>query len=181
MVRIGIDVGGTFTDFILMNEDDGAIRFFKVPSTPGDPSEAIESGLRQLMADAGVDAREGRLSRPWHDCRDQHRHRAQGRAHRPVDHQGVPRRARTRAAGPAIPSTTTACASPRRWFRASAGPRSTSASARKARRCGRSTRRRSKRPCSPSGRAGRGGRDLLPALLPRRRSTKRKRAAPFSA
>ena len=55
MVRIGIDVGGTFTDFILMNEDDGAIRFFKVPSTPGDPSEAIESGLIQLMADAGVD------------------------------------------------------------------------------------------------------------------------------
>ena len=38
-----------------MNEDDGAIRFFKVPSTPGDPSEAIESGLLQLMADAGVD------------------------------------------------------------------------------------------------------------------------------
>ena len=55
MVRIGIDVGGTFTDFILMNEDDGAIRFFKVPSTPGDPSEAIKSGLIQLMADAGVD------------------------------------------------------------------------------------------------------------------------------
>lgn len=54
MIRIGIDVGGTFTDFILMDEADGAIRFYKVPSTPGDPSEAIENGLRQLMDLAGV-------------------------------------------------------------------------------------------------------------------------------
>jgi N-methylhydantoinase A len=56
MVRIGIDVGGTFTDFILMDEADGALRFYKCPSTPGDPSEAIETGLRQLLAEAGVEA-----------------------------------------------------------------------------------------------------------------------------
>ena len=54
MVRIGVDVGGTFTDFILMDENDGAVRFYKVPSTPSDPSQAIENGLRQLLDLAGV-------------------------------------------------------------------------------------------------------------------------------
>lgn len=54
MVRIGVDVGGTFTDFILMDESDGAVRFYKVPSTPSDPSQAIENGLRQLLDLAGV-------------------------------------------------------------------------------------------------------------------------------
>ncbi|MHB2165899.1 hydantoinase/oxoprolinase family protein [Alsobacter sp. R-9] len=53
MLRIGLDVGGTFTDFILMDEADGTIRYFKVPSTPSDPSEAIENGLRQLLDLAG--------------------------------------------------------------------------------------------------------------------------------
>ncbi len=54
MLRIGIDVGGTFTDFILMDEADGGIRFHKVPSTPSDPSMAIETGLRQLIDMAGA-------------------------------------------------------------------------------------------------------------------------------
>lgn len=49
MYRIGVDVGGTFTDFTLLDDSDGAVRFFKVPSTPRDPSEAIEDGLRQML------------------------------------------------------------------------------------------------------------------------------------
>jgi len=49
MYRIGIDVGGTFTDFTLLEQDGGAVHFFKVPSTPHDPSEAIETGLRLLL------------------------------------------------------------------------------------------------------------------------------------
>jgi N-methylhydantoinase A len=58
MYRIGVDVGGTFTDFTLLDERDGAIRFFKVPSTPSDPSEAIENGLRQMLAEFALAARE---------------------------------------------------------------------------------------------------------------------------
>ena len=46
MVRVGIDVGGTFTDLMLV--DDGAITVHKVPSTPGDPSVATMQGLREL-------------------------------------------------------------------------------------------------------------------------------------
>src|SRR5947209_964800 len=49
MFRIGIDVGGTFTDFTLINERDGTVHFHKVPSTPADPSEAIASGIADLM------------------------------------------------------------------------------------------------------------------------------------
>lgn len=50
MYRIGVDVGGTFTDFTVHDDSDGTIRFFKVPSTPGDPSEAIENGLAEMFA-----------------------------------------------------------------------------------------------------------------------------------
>ena len=48
--KIGIDVGGTFTDFLLMGED-GAAEIFKVLSTPDDPSLAVLDGLAR-MADA---------------------------------------------------------------------------------------------------------------------------------
>jgi N-methylhydantoinase A len=54
MYRIGVDVGGTFTDFTLHDDRDGGVRFFKVPSTPHDPSEAIESGLVQMLASFGM-------------------------------------------------------------------------------------------------------------------------------
>ncbi|CAM4134875.1 hydantoinase/oxoprolinase family protein [Bordetella tumulicola] len=49
MYRIGIDVGGTFTDFTLVNSQTGEVAFFKVPSTPHDPSEAIHQGIAGLM------------------------------------------------------------------------------------------------------------------------------------
>src|SRR5689334_19491370 len=51
MYRIGFDVGGTFTDFTLHNTATGELRHFKVASTPTDPSEAIETGLRSLIAE----------------------------------------------------------------------------------------------------------------------------------
>jgi N-methylhydantoinase A/oxoprolinase/acetone carboxylase beta subunit len=51
MVRVGIDVGGTFTDLMLV--DDGAITVHKVPSTPADPSVATMGGLRELCELAG--------------------------------------------------------------------------------------------------------------------------------
>jgi N-methylhydantoinase A len=47
MAKIGIDAGGTFTDFVLY--DDDGIRTVKVPSTPQDPSRAIIEGLDRLF------------------------------------------------------------------------------------------------------------------------------------
>ena len=46
--KIGVDVGGTFTDFTLLNENTGELKFHKVPSTPEDPSQAIDRGLSEL-------------------------------------------------------------------------------------------------------------------------------------
>ncbi len=54
MYRIGIDVGGTFTDFTMIDEGTGQVHFHKVPSTPHDPSEAIAQGIAGLLADQGV-------------------------------------------------------------------------------------------------------------------------------
>jgi N-methylhydantoinase A len=43
---VGVDTGGTFTDFVV--SDDGVLRVHKVLSTPGNPAEAILRGLREL-------------------------------------------------------------------------------------------------------------------------------------
>jgi N-methylhydantoinase A len=42
--RVGVDIGGTFTDFVVQDPESGA-RVLKVPSTPDDPSRAVENGL----------------------------------------------------------------------------------------------------------------------------------------
>jgi len=52
--RVGFDVGGTFTDFTLLAEHTGALHYFKVPSTPHDPSEAIQAGVAHLMRELDI-------------------------------------------------------------------------------------------------------------------------------
>ena len=49
MFRIGVDVGGTFTDFTISNSVSGENLFFKLPSTPADPSDAIVDGIAQIL------------------------------------------------------------------------------------------------------------------------------------
>ena len=49
MYKIGIDVGGTFTDFVVVGETGGP-RFFKTPTTPDDPSLGVMTGLREAAA-----------------------------------------------------------------------------------------------------------------------------------
>jgi N-methylhydantoinase A len=53
-VRVGVDVGGTFTDFVFVH-DDGRISYHKTPSTPDDPSRAILEGL-SVVAGADIEA-----------------------------------------------------------------------------------------------------------------------------
>src|SRR5829696_2859752 len=55
--RIGVDVGGTFTDFAVLNADTGALLVEKVPTTPGNPATGIVNGLERLL-DHGVAAGE---------------------------------------------------------------------------------------------------------------------------
>ena len=54
MYRIGIDVGGTFTDFTMIDEQAGTVHFHKVPSTPDDPSRAIAEGVGQMLENHAV-------------------------------------------------------------------------------------------------------------------------------
>lgn len=51
-MRVGVDTGGTFTDFVFWQ--NGRLEVFKLPSTPSDPSLAIRQGLEQVAAQTGV-------------------------------------------------------------------------------------------------------------------------------
>lgn len=52
-LRIGIDVGGTFTDFVLVDVESGRLTYHKEPSTPRDPAQAVTRGTAALIAHAG--------------------------------------------------------------------------------------------------------------------------------
>lgn len=58
MYRIGLDVGGTFTDFVVQDLDSGRLHNFKVSSTNDDPSRAIEEGVGHAINVLGVPADE---------------------------------------------------------------------------------------------------------------------------
>ena len=53
--RVGVDVGGTFTDFYVLDETGGAVLTGKRPSTPEDPARAIIEGLQALASRHGID------------------------------------------------------------------------------------------------------------------------------
>lgn len=55
--RLGIDAGGTFTDFILADKKGGT-RIFKVLSTPTEPTKAIKNGLALITEETGLAAQE---------------------------------------------------------------------------------------------------------------------------
>src|SRR5215475_9539125 len=55
---LGIDIGGTFTDFALYDTASGALIGLKVPSTPAAFAEAVRDGLDQLAREHGIDPRE---------------------------------------------------------------------------------------------------------------------------
>jgi N-methylhydantoinase A len=55
-VRVGVDTGGTFTDFVFQTPE--GLRVFKIASTPADPSEAIMEGLRRIVALTNTTLRE---------------------------------------------------------------------------------------------------------------------------
>ncbi len=52
--RLGIDAGGTFTDFVVADRKSGQVKLFKALSTPADPTKAIENGLKLVADDFGL-------------------------------------------------------------------------------------------------------------------------------
>ncbi|HUG66069.1 MAG TPA: hydantoinase/oxoprolinase family protein [Gaiellaceae bacterium] len=55
MKRVGVDVGGTFTDLIYVDDESGAVLVHKLPTTPDDPSLGTVQGILDLTAEAGAD------------------------------------------------------------------------------------------------------------------------------
>jgi len=53
--RLGVDIGGTFTDFVLLNESSGALDILKIPTTPRAPASAVTEGVRMLARRLGID------------------------------------------------------------------------------------------------------------------------------
>ena len=51
--RIGVDIGGTFTDLVWVDEATGSVRVGKLLTTPKEPAQAVEQGIVTLLADAG--------------------------------------------------------------------------------------------------------------------------------
>ena len=54
--RLGVDVGGTFTDAVLISEESGEINIAKVPSTPRDPSIGFLAAVNQILSKANTQA-----------------------------------------------------------------------------------------------------------------------------
>jgi hypothetical protein len=78
---VGVDVGGTFTDLVLMDQDTGEVRIAKVPTTP----ENQAFGVLNAVAAAGI------AHQPWHYHHDQRHTGAQDCAVRAHHHSGLSR------------------------------------------------------------------------------------------
>ena len=56
--RLGVDVGGTFTDLLLVHEKSGQTWSAKVPSTPADQSIGVLNGIKRVCERAGIDPKQ---------------------------------------------------------------------------------------------------------------------------
>lgn len=54
--RLGFDIGGTFTDFALLDRETGTLQINKALTTPSDPSDGAMKGLNELFARTGISA-----------------------------------------------------------------------------------------------------------------------------
>ena len=57
MSVVGVDIGGTFTDFMLYDTESGTVHVHKVRSTPDEPGRAMVDGLVELCDQARRQAR----------------------------------------------------------------------------------------------------------------------------
>src|ERR1051325_5992770 len=56
--RLGVDVGGTFTDLLLVHDETGKLHRVKTPSTPSDPARGVLVGVRRICDESGVSPEE---------------------------------------------------------------------------------------------------------------------------
>ena len=58
LYHLGVDTGGTFTDFALFNSETQSVVLYKLPSTPEDPSAALIDGLKDMLDGEGIKPRQ---------------------------------------------------------------------------------------------------------------------------
>ena len=54
-LRLAVDIGGTFTDTVLVNRQSHILATTKTPTTPNNPAHGAIDGARRVLAEAGVD------------------------------------------------------------------------------------------------------------------------------
>ena len=52
--RISFDIGGTFTDLVMLDGGSGTLSVAKVLTTPRNPAEAVAAGVRRLLEKQGI-------------------------------------------------------------------------------------------------------------------------------
>ena len=173
MKRLGVDVGGTFTDLIYVDDEAGTILIHKIASTPDDPSRGTVQGIKELTDAGRGHAGRPRPGLPRHDDRHQHRDRAQRRDRRDDHHRGLPRHPAHRAAQEAaellqLSGPPLAALSARPPALSPDRARADRRGRRGARPARRGTRARAGPPAQGDGR--RRGRRVLSVLVPERRA-----------
>ena len=91
--RVGVDIGGTFTDFFVFDETTLETQALKVPSRPDRPGAEVLEGIRQLEARFGYCSRRDRPFQSRHHRGREYRDPAQGHQALPLHDRGVRRRA----------------------------------------------------------------------------------------
>ena len=100
-VRLGIDIGGTFTDVTVLEEDTGRVTVTKVPSRGSDPGGALIDAIGARSRARGRGRRGRRHAGPRHHDRDQRGPGEEAAPDGTADHGRVPGRARDRTPFPA--------------------------------------------------------------------------------
>ena len=70
--RLGVDVGGTFTDLALYDTDTNRLEFAKTPSTPVNQALGVAAGIRELTDRHAVSPGPDRLLHTRHNGSDEH-------------------------------------------------------------------------------------------------------------
>ena len=115
---LGVDIGGTFTDFVLLEQATGRVMTGKVLTRTDDLAAGVLDGVHELLARHGVRGQRSTQGRARHDARDECAHRAARRAHRADRHRAAFATSWSWRAKAATTSSTSTSRCRRRWCRA---------------------------------------------------------------
>ena len=88
--RLGVDVGGTFTDLALYDTDTDRLEFAKTPSTPVNQALGVATGIRELMESARRFSGPDRFLHTRHDSSYEHAPRAKWCEDSAGRYRGIP-------------------------------------------------------------------------------------------